>query len=444
MRPRRAVLATATLVVLAGSTWALFQYRAFYAPPRSRLSADGQYPEMPADGQHHYLNLPLDHRHPERGTYRSFYVLSPHFKRGDPVIFFLTDGQMDLVDTQPDFGFFDGILGETSYVLLGGRGHSPTLFPEIYSQEGRLNYREAMNLYGSDQYVEDIEQVRSDLRDQGLLPAGEKIMLFGASGAGVLAQQYLSKYGDHVERAILESTGAPDIAQAEEVPYSRRFSEYNPDASALLTHILQTRAVDVPELAYVLYQAGRSSPNPRAAQATILQTVAGGGALWRFELAPQSNFFLLKRMVEAPSFVAAKVRWYELVGSDLRKYDAWRQEGLILLDEYSREVLSDWITEEKSGALVTQEFHLERSRFSGEVLVVSGTEDVVFSEKVAEKLAQAYPSGRFALFEDGHRLQKASEYYRRLRKSFLLGGFRSEEFQALYRDPRNLAGVPPP
>jgi hypothetical protein len=107
-------------------------YRESRTPPASRLALDAYYPAMPPDARHHYLNLPLDYGDSASALFRDFYIVSPHFQASGPVVFFLTDGQMELVSPSPDFAFFEAELPGLSYVLIGHRGHAPTLFPEVY------------------------------------------------------------------------------------------------------------------------------------------------------------------------------------------------------------------------------------------------------------------------------------------------------------------------
>jgi hypothetical protein len=57
---------------------------------------------MPADTRHHYLNFPLDYGDSSSALFRGFYILSPHFQSDAPVVFFLTDGQMELVGPNPN------------------------------------------------------------------------------------------------------------------------------------------------------------------------------------------------------------------------------------------------------------------------------------------------------------------------------------------------------
>jgi hypothetical protein len=152
----------------------------------SGFSQGAVYAEMPADMRHRYIDLPLDHGDPSLGTFRGYYLLSPRFTPSQSLTFVLTDGQMELVSTKTDFGFFDALFGDVPYVLIGVRGQAPTLLPEVYSN-GAIDYARAMKLYGSDQQIEDIEAVRQDMQRKGLLPSDGRINVFGASGAGVLA-----------------------------------------------------------------------------------------------------------------------------------------------------------------------------------------------------------------------------------------------------------------
>lgn len=255
---RRAALGACFVLLALGVAAALSEYRSVMRPPTQRLGLGQHYRVMPPDERHHYLRLPLDHRDPGAGEFTAFYLLSPGFRRGTPVVFFLTDGQMQLVGLQPDFRFFDQVLGGGSYVLIGHRGHAPTLFPEVYDSRGALDYSRAMNLYGSAQQVDDIEAVRLDMQRQGYLPPDGRIDVFGASGAGVLAQQYLARHGQHVRRALLAVTGAPDLAAQHGWPYSPDFVAFHPEAARRLESLSERRALDLPSVANILYQTGRA------------------------------------------------------------------------------------------------------------------------------------------------------------------------------------------
>lgn len=414
---KRALIASAGLLLACGVLAAAHAY--MYAMPDKRLSPGTTYAEMQADERHHYINLPLDHGDYTSGTFRGFYLLSPRFKPSENVTFVLTDGQMELVSTKTDFGFFDALFGEVPYVLIGVRGQAPTFLPEVYPN-GAIDYALAMKLYGSDQQVEDIEAVRRDMQRRGLLPADGRINVFGASGAGVLAQQYVSAHGDHVNRLLLESTGAPDLAMEAGLPYSPSFREFNPPADRLLTTYLTEHPSRRAALANVLYQLGRSSPDPRGAQLRTLEDLSEGAFLAKYQLKPMRNLWLLNYMIKTPKSLMARVRWFELVGTDLVSYES--HTGTNLLYDISQVAVSDVLDWHRRNHIAPKRFAIDRG-FPGEVLILKGRDDVVFSDAINQRLRDAYSDSRLLFFDDGHRLQHDPAGYRAIRQAFLVGGF---------------------
>jgi pimeloyl-ACP methyl ester carboxylesterase len=392
-----------------------------YAVPHEHPAADDVYSQMPKDRFHRHIKLPVDHNDLVRGTFSSFYLLNPNYfeHKNDNVTFFLTDGQMELVGTKTDFGFFNEVLGGTPYVLIAVRGHAPNFLPEVFPN-GIIDYARAMKLYGSDQQVEDIEAVRTDMVRNGLLPEDGRINVFGASGAGVLAQQYVSKYASHVKRLILESTGAPDLALRAGQPYSPDLQDFNPQAAKVLAPWLQRHPSAKARAANVLYQQGRSASEPRTAQLRTAQDLAKGGWLLKYELSPRSNLVLLNYIVKTPKTVMARVRWFELVGADLMRYDTIKQTNLLY--EISSVAVSDFLDWHRRNHIAPKRFDIDR-RFPGETLIIKGTDDVVFGDAASELLRDAYPNARLLYFRDGHRLQARKAAYRATRIGFLERGF---------------------
>lgn len=425
-RRKRLVIISAILIIIVGILW--YMHLDFYEIPKSRLALDDTYSEMPEDSFHHYINLPIDHDNPTIGQFRDFYQLSPHFNKNKKITLLLTDGQMELVNTKTDFDFFEKVLRGNSYVIIGVRGHSPTLLPEVY-KDGKVDYESALRLFNSDQQVEDIEQVRLDLIKKGILGTDEKINIFGASGAGVLAQQYVSKYGNNVSRLILESTGAPDLSIQFGIKYSPNFESYNPSGAKILNGILVNKSIDKRSLANILYQTGRTAKNPKVAQIRILEKLQNGGSLFSYKFKPITNLSVLNYMIKPPSELMARVRWFELVGYDLMKYNSEKETNLLY--ELSSKAVSDLLEYHKKYKIPAKSFKINRSDFLGEVLILKGTEDVVFSDEINYKIQQAYPNTKLLLFKDGHRMQNDIEKYINIRTAFLNDGLNSDNFKRL-------------
>ncbi|WP_271592320.1 hypothetical protein [Bradyrhizobium sp. CCBAU 65884] len=416
-----------------GGIWGCRRWHAAQEPPDARLALDAHYPGMPPDAHHRYLNLPVDYTDGSSGRFRAFYVLSPNFNPKGPVVFFLTDGQMELVGPEMDLSFFDEQLPGVSYVLIGHRGHTPTLFPEVYPN-GKLDLRRAMNLYGSWQRVEDIECVRQDMVAAKLLPSDGRIMVFGASGAGVLAQQYLHRYGEHVTRTLLAATGAPDLARQHGWTYARNFVELDPEAAASLSEIARLENGTRATLAYMVFQLGRQGQSGLATLHKIIHGELSHNPLpyaW-YQLRPSLSWALRRTLLSLPAADAAKVRMYELLGSDLQRaaslygYD-------IPLYLWSREVLRNFLHQHAP----LPNLQLDRSRYGGEVLVIAGKDDVVFSPAIGKAIALAYSRAFFLLVRGGHRLELDHEYQRAVRRAFFLHGLQA-------RDTASLLDSPPP
>lgn len=426
-------------VIIAG-IWLFITISSLFDTPTTRLALDKHYSEMPPDEKHQYLILPVDHNDKSSGQFKGFYILSPNFHIGDEVVFFLTDGQMELIDTTPDFSFFDNLLPGLSYVLVFVRGQSPTLFPEVYRRDGSVDYKKALNLYSSDQQIEDAEAVRQDMVEKGTITAEQKIMLMGASGAGILAQQYISKYGQNVSKAILEVTGAPDLSSANNMSYARNLEDYDSNVLKEYELAIEKKPADSADLSYLLYNLARNSIDGPTKLLKMLQSLNNGKKFdyWKCWLKPQCNLALCNSLLSLPSAVAVKVRWWELVGEELRKYVKAGKRPVNLLSEFSIAILGEFLSRADTGEIDSKSFCIERAVFDGEVLVISGNEDIVFSPEIGKILASEYKHSKMALIKDGHRMLASQEYLKRLRKAFFMGGLKLTDFIKAYGEENQL------
>ncbi|MCO5384147.1 MAG: hypothetical protein NHB15_20470 [Methanosarcina barkeri] len=432
-------------ILAAGLVYGWFEYREFTAVPATRLAAGSYYPEMPPDSHHYYLQLPIDHNDPSKGNFTDFYILSPNFKPEEKVIFWLFDNQQEavgMVNSSEDFADFESNLGGLSYVLIGNRGVNPTLFPEVYNKDGSVNYNFAMKLYGSSQQIEDIEAVRQDMKNKGLLPPDGKIMLYGGSGGGFLVQQYLDKYGSHVSRALIEFSGAPDLARKHNVTFASNLYESNPDAAN--AYFALSRNETRPSLAYAMFKLGLHGD--KDSQKRIVESQTEKAAFrdkylyFKNWINPAYNFPLVNVIISIPSEVEVKVRIYELVGADLMEYNPTSPQEVNLMYEWTRIVIADFLKANAEGIISTPNFNLNRSTYTGEVMVWSGTGDQDFNRQMGQLISDSYPYSQQAIFNDAHKRDKYNEYYLNFRKAFFVTGLNSSETQSYYRDSRQVNG----
>ncbi|MBF0543949.1 MAG: hypothetical protein HQM08_05940 [Candidatus Riflebacteria bacterium] len=427
---RNFAIAFFLFLICLGVISIVFFYKTLFSPPKTRLKLDKFYPEIPPDSRYHYIVLPIDHNHPERGQFKSFYIFSPSYKVGSCPIFVLTDGQMNLVGMKPDFDFFEGRLKGQSYVLFSTRGQFPTSFPEVYNENGSLKIEEAVKLLDSDQQIEDIEAVRCQMLKEGKLPKDGKIMIFGASGAGILAQQYIEKYGKYVSRAFLEVTGAPDISVKSGANYSRDLNDFSPELQELFAKAIQSGKYDPAYLSYLFYQISRNSKSSISDQVSFFKKILDGSS-WEYYswlIKPSYNLGLVQAFFSIPSGASGKVRWFELVGNDLKQSPEPAKKADNLMNIFSHALFTDFLEKEKLGQIKIKTFNFNRENYEGETFILAGERDIVFSPKIAQAMFKLYKKCKLILLDDGHRMVNHTDYLIQLRTAFFNYGLDSKEF----------------
>jgi pimeloyl-ACP methyl ester carboxylesterase len=441
MKWKTAVLLLAAIIVLGGGIYGWHEYHAFNAVPVTRLAAGSYYLEMPPDEYHHYLQIPIDHQDPSLGNFTDFYLLNPEFRAGDNVVFWLCDNQQEAVGLKLSWDEFDANLGGLSYVLIGNRGVYPTLFPEAFNKDGSINYTLAMKLYGSKEQIDDIEAVRQDMQKKGLLPKDGKIMVYGRSGGGVLVQQYLDKYGDHVSRALIEASGGPDLAMDHNATFMKNTYESDPKL-ARSYFALSQKGGSTASLAFMLFMIGQSGDVDlqRKLVNSMTDNLSLGDKITYLKnwLIPSYNLPFVHLLFSAPRELAVKVRLYELTADDLDNYHPASPQEVCLGYEWLKILLADFITVHDEGLIPITQINLNRLRYSGEAMVWSGTADQVFAVEMGHWISSSYPHSRLAVFDDTHHFQRHQDYYRKFRRAFFTYGLNSSEVQTFFEDPRQL------
>ena len=126
-------------------------------------SAEGvqQHPHIPPDFHNRYVDVPLDHRHPDRGTFSLYYELSANFSFAQPTVFFIQDAQLRVRGADRVARSF-GLDGSLNLVLIEHRGrrNSPV---DVAGEDGEVDWEMVYQLMAWHQAVEDIDAVRRDL-----------------------------------------------------------------------------------------------------------------------------------------------------------------------------------------------------------------------------------------------------------------------------------------
>jgi len=149
---------------------------------------------------------------------------------------------------------------------------------------------------------------------------------------------------------------------------------------------------------------------------------------------------LVNFILNIPSEVEVKVRIYELIGADLLEYNPTSTQEVNLMYEWTRIVIADFLNANIDGTISTPHFSLNRSNYTGEVMVWTGTEDQGFSRQMGQWISDSYPHSQQAIFNDVHKRDKHNDYYLNFRKAFFIIGLNSSEPQSYFRDSRQVKG----
>jgi len=122
------------------------------------ISPAQEYPHIPPDFHNRYVEVPLDHQHPEQGTLQLYYELSSNFSFDQPTVFFIHDAQQigRGVDRLAKKHQLPSTLNQV-LIEHRGRKHSPM---KLEKEDGEVDWEKVYHLMASHQVVEDIEAVR--------------------------------------------------------------------------------------------------------------------------------------------------------------------------------------------------------------------------------------------------------------------------------------------
>lgn len=230
------------------------------------------------DFHHRSIEVPVDHFDVDKGTFSLYYELSSNFRFDKPTIFFLTDqqqsyGEAGKVDQLAKQFRFDSTLN-VLFIENRGRKYS---YIDMEDESGVVDWERVYLLLSSRQMVEDIECVRRDLfKDH----PGSSMYIFARSGGGYLAQEYLARYGEHVQRAYLQCAPNPIIMRQLGYPESKTFinelASVDPSLPAKLRSVMEKGVVPELNLLWMLYRFGFAFDKPDSLYVRIINDLASG------------------------------------------------------------------------------------------------------------------------------------------------------------------------
>lgn len=403
------------------------------------------YPLIPADFYHRYVEVPLDHRNPDGGTFTLYYELSSNFAFDRPTVFYIVDSQQYAhgADRMVDqYGFSDSL----NLVLIEyrGRTHSPI---DVRNPDSSVDWRKAYRLLASYQAVDDIEAVRRDLFDEA---PDTRIYLYGRSGGAYLIHEYLSKYPTSAARAFTRTAPNPLIMQMQGNPESRSFinslDAIDPSLRGKLRAVLDRKTVVSLDLLWLLLQLPYGDPHAPELQARIINELYHGdtSTYQEYHARPRYDLVGLLRdgALERQLGVGGFLRPLECDGPYLLGPEPEYVDPVYTTMRYLSAPFIALIEEQ---GLPGPEYPSLESlkQVEAKVFYLAGRHDHMSPWSIAVELANWFPNYEYFIADDTHSMSEHPECYRGMRNAFFLHGLGSSKLEEAVASPLCAKWTPP-
>jgi pimeloyl-ACP methyl ester carboxylesterase len=146
------------------------------------------------------VQVPFDRQNAALGTFQLYYELGRAYDSSKPTVFVIADGQQYYVRKGAIAPLQDELFGDGLNVVgIIGRGSNETVRAKVRTGD-QTDWLLAYKLLRSEQWVDDIEAVR-----EAVVGRNGQISLYGRSGGGLLVDQYLAKYPQHVRTVFSQA-----------------------------------------------------------------------------------------------------------------------------------------------------------------------------------------------------------------------------------------------
>lgn len=348
------------------------------------------------------VGVPLDHAEPDGRRIELSYLVVDALEPKRPTVFVVADGQQFYVrpDVLPTYRALFG--GSVNIVGIAGRGTCGELLAEL-GDPASGDWAKAYRLLQFRQWTADIDAIRREL-----LGREGRAMIYGVSGGGQLAHQYLATYGHSVSQCYTEAAVFSLLEARLGLQHDRFWSEIEDDERDWLRKALAARP-ERRELYAQLLQRQNFFIEPDAlpaARRALIAAIRDEDEPALDRAAEEFQVHALNRMMSSPASWAIRVRQYEFVqplaAVQLRSPDELRPdiENSIM---WARPLLE---LHERGEIGVPDVDMRAWHSVEAEVTVVAGRYDHTCDYRSQIALASHYPNHCLLLLNDDHRMQR--------------------------------------
>ena len=391
-----------------------------------------QYPIQ--DFYHRNITIPIDYENKNEGTFSLYYELSSNFKFEQPTIIFITDGQQSYgeagkVDDLAKSYQFDSTF---NLVFIENRGRKYS-FIDVQNADGTVNWEKVYRLFSSEQMVEDIECVRRDLfKDH----PESKLFLFARSGGGYITQEYLAKYGKHIQRAYLQCAPNPIIMKQLGFLESKSFlNTLNAADTSLhkkLKVVIKKNIVPELHLLWMLFRIQYAFEKPDSVYIRIINDLSNNNTEsyeeylkkgFDYSKVKGAQTYMAKQMGYGMFMSAIQCDGYYLLGSPPDYIDP----VYTCLRDLSAPII-ELIDQKK--VLPPEPAPLEKFRdLETEVFFQAGLHDHITPYQVGVELDKYFKHYELFIAEDNHMMMRYKDCYPKMRNVFFKYGIGSKELK---------------
>lgn len=207
-----------------------------------------------SDSTHRYITAPVFYDRPQAQSFQLYYELNKDFDPSLPTLFFFHDGQQPFGAVGDPDALKQKYGVKFNFLRMAHRGISCSPIEGI-QKDGQINWKLAFDIFRSENVIEDMDLIRRDLLgDNGTM------FVFGGSGGGILAAQYLAKHPEGVAKIYMERATADNGATDK---WAKEFFFSNLQADnvyADFVNLISSKTVPLPELLWVLQRSGYDHP----------------------------------------------------------------------------------------------------------------------------------------------------------------------------------------
>ncbi|MGH9870520.1 MAG: hypothetical protein ACREAA_20480 [Candidatus Polarisedimenticolia bacterium] len=378
------------------------------------------------------LTVPIDHARPELGRGVIHLESGAPFDPAKPTVLVVADGQQFYVQRGRVATIQNDSFGpELNVIGVIGRGTSKAIL-DWAAPEGRVNWPRAMQAFASRQWVEDIEAARRAV-------AGDApVMIYGVSGGGLLAHQYLAAHGDKVSRAVVGTSPVAGLSAALGLRHDHFWDELgsqDPKLQPLLLEALKKGTLPRPILIQLLQRQNFFVPREKlgAERAALIQEMARGDEAALARRREEYQVDAVQRMLDSPAGIPIRVRLYELVRPVVPDESVLTRAVLPDLENQAT-IAGPLLEAERRGDIAAPVLDLAApGAVTAPMLMLAGRWDHTVDYRTQISLAARYPAARLLLLDDDHMLEhfKQQGLMARVVTAFLAHGPGSPAMDAL-------------